>query len=80
MHKWWARQLGSVFRAVSLYSLVNEPAAVNVCEPGQDEYDLSDFGGGDADSGDTTADLGQLIESVSPTQMPSGISIGRMFG
>jgi putative DNA methylase len=60
MHKWWAGQLGSVFRAVSLYSLVNEPAAVDVCEPGQ-----ADFGRDDADSDDATADISQLIESVS---------------
>lgn len=36
MHKWWARRAGSVFRAICLYSLVDDPASVEVYEPGGD--------------------------------------------
>ena len=37
MHKWWARRPGSLFRAITLYSLVNEETTatdVSVYEPG----------------------------------------------
>ena len=40
MHKWWARRPGCLFRAISLYSLVDEdttPAEVNVYEPGENQ-------------------------------------------
>ena len=33
MHKWWARRLGSVFRAITLYSLVDDPDSVEVRAP-----------------------------------------------
>ena len=36
LHKWWARQLGSVFRAISLYTFLDDPSAVQVTEPGED--------------------------------------------
>ncbi|WP_276281881.1 DUF1156 domain-containing protein [Halorussus caseinilyticus] len=65
IHKWWARRLGSVFRAISLYSLVDDPETVEVREPGGEDVDLSDFGDDSADSaGD---DIGQLLDSVSLT-------------
>ncbi|MFC7236602.1 DUF1156 domain-containing protein [Halosegnis marinus] len=45
MHKWWARRNGSVFRAIALYSLLDDPSKVTVREPGANES-LSEFGGG----------------------------------
>lgn len=45
MHKWWARRTGSVFRAICLYSLLDEPDDILVRSPGKNET-LSDFGGG----------------------------------
>jgi len=57
MHKWWARRLGSTFRAISLYSLLDDPDSVEVYEPGADRQ-LSSFEGGGTD-------LEQLISSVS---------------
>ncbi|HET7324871.1 MAG TPA: DUF1156 domain-containing protein [Halococcus sp.] len=63
MHKWWARQLGSVFRAISLYSLVDDPSAVERHTADQETLNLSAFSDGDTE--DTTEDLSQLIEAVS---------------
>jgi putative DNA methylase len=40
MHKWWARRPGSLFRAITLYSLLDEttpPADVDVFEPGENQ-------------------------------------------
>lgn len=37
MHKWWARRLGSVFRAISLYTLADNPDEVRVYEPGEND-------------------------------------------
>ncbi|WP_135853933.1 DUF1156 domain-containing protein [Halorussus salinus] len=45
MHKWWARRPGSVFRAICLYALLDDPEEVSVFEPGENKT-LSDFGGG----------------------------------
>lgn len=45
MHKWWARRLGCVFRAISLYSLVDDAEKVTVRDPGKNGS-LSDFGVG----------------------------------
>jgi adenine-specific DNA methylase len=67
MHKWWARRLGSVFRAISLYSLVDDPSAVEIHSADQENLNLSDFGDGDTED-TTTEDLAQLIESVSLTE------------
>ncbi|WP_435185127.1 DUF1156 domain-containing protein [Halobellus sp. EA9] len=44
MHKWWARRLGSVFRAISLYSLVSDPDQVTVRDPDKADHDLAEFG------------------------------------
>ncbi|WP_435180439.1 DUF1156 domain-containing protein [Halorussus sp. AFM4] len=57
MHKWWARRLGSTFRAISLYSLLDDPDSINVYEPGADQQ-LSSFEG-------ERNDLERLISSVS---------------
>jgi adenine-specific DNA methylase len=40
MHKWWARRPGCLFRAITLYSLLDEtttPADVEVYEPGENQ-------------------------------------------
>ena len=40
MHKWWARRPGCLFRAISLYSLLDEdtdPSDVSVYEPGENQ-------------------------------------------
>ncbi|WP_085946403.1 DUF1156 domain-containing protein [Natronobacterium lacisalsi] len=34
MHKWWARRAGSVFRAISLYTLLDEETEFEVRDPG----------------------------------------------
>lgn len=56
MHKWWARRLGCVFRAICLYSLLDDPASVEVLEPGGDIATLGDFGDG--------IDIATLLENV----------------
>ncbi|MEZ3145612.1 DUF1156 domain-containing protein [Halobaculum sp. MBLA0143] len=40
MHKWWARRPGCLFRAITLYSLLDEdtdPAELSVYEPGENQ-------------------------------------------
>lgn len=71
MHKWWARQLGSVFRAISLYTLLDDPARVSVRDhPGSgDDASLSQFVDRNADD---EPDIGTLIDSVD-LETPSGL-------
>jgi adenine-specific DNA methylase len=57
MHKWWARRLGSVFRAISLYTLVDDPDNVEVYEPGENSQ-LSNF------SSEST-DIANLLKDIS---------------
>ncbi|TQQ79163.1 DUF1156 domain-containing protein [Halonotius terrestris] len=57
MHKWWARRLGSVFRAISLYTLADNPDDIDVFEPGSNT-ELSDF---NSDS----IDVEELVNGVS---------------
>jgi adenine-specific DNA methylase len=57
MHKWWARRLGSVFRAISIYTLLDDPQDIEIFEPGQNTQ-LTDFQGSEVD-------LPKLIEQVS---------------
>jgi adenine-specific DNA methylase len=47
MHKWWARRLGSVFRSICLYSLIDQESrrSIKIEEPGK-STDLRSFGGG----------------------------------
>lgn len=62
MHKWWARRLGSVFRTISLYSLVSDPDRVSVRDPEKEDHDLTEF---DETSESTdTAEIKEMIESV----------------
>jgi putative DNA methylase len=64
MHKWWAKRLGSVFRAISLYSLVDDPTATEIHDPGHGNLNLPDFSDNDSQN-NTAEDISQLIESVS---------------
>ena len=57
MHKWWARRLGSVFRAISLYTLVDDPANVEVYEPGENSQ-LSNFNS-------ESTDIAELLKNIS---------------
>jgi len=68
MHKWWARQLGSVFRAISLYSLVDDANAVEIHGVDKENLNLADFNGGDTNDINPTEDLDQLIDSVDLTE------------
>ncbi|KOX91304.1 DNA methyltransferase [Haloarcula rubripromontorii] len=43
MHKWWARRLGCVFRAISLYSLLDDPKKAQIYESNQENESLSEF-------------------------------------
>ena len=56
MHKWWARRLGSVFRAISLYTLTDNPENVTV-RNSDNETSLSEF----TENGN---DVGTLVDSV----------------
>ncbi|WP_153952821.1 DUF1156 domain-containing protein [Halosegnis longus] len=44
MHKWWARRMGSIFRAISLYALIDDPDDIEIHEPGENDT-LDNFGG-----------------------------------
>jgi adenine-specific DNA methylase len=57
MHKWWARRLGCVFRAISLYTLLDDPEEVEVYEPGQDNETLAGWG-------EETLDIASLMDRV----------------
>lgn len=57
MHKWWARRLGCVFRAISLYTLVDDPDQITVEEPDANTDTLADFA-------DDSFELDQLIDAV----------------
>jgi putative DNA methylase len=45
MHKWWARRLGCVFRSICLYTLVDDVGNISVSHPGEQNKNLSDYGG-----------------------------------
>ncbi|QLH83004.1 DUF1156 domain-containing protein [Halosimplex pelagicum] len=62
MHKWWARRLGCVFRAISLYTLLDDPEKVSVFEPGHEGETLAGYGD-DADGG-PEVDIASLLERV----------------
>jgi adenine-specific DNA methylase len=60
MHKWWARRMGCVFRAISLYTLLDDAESASVHHPGTSNSETLDTGGED----DTSA-LQKNIDSVS---------------
>jgi adenine-specific DNA methylase len=57
MHKWWARRLGSVFRSICLYSLIDDPSEITIERLGKNS-ELSDY-----DPSHNTIE--QMLESVS---------------
>jgi len=61
MHKWWATQLGSVFRAISLYTLLDDPKRVSIDDRLAGDISLSEFG--DETSTEST-DVRALAEDV----------------
>src|SRR6056297_645117 len=68
-HKWWARRLGCVFRAISLYTLLDDPEKVSVFEPGHEGSTLASYGD-DAD-GESDIDIASLLERVDMTDPES---------
>jgi adenine-specific DNA methylase len=69
MHKWWARRLGCVFRAISLYTLLDDPEKASVFEPGHEGNTLASYGD-DAD-GESDLDVASLLERVDMTDPES---------
>ncbi|WP_224338223.1 DUF1156 domain-containing protein [Haloprofundus halobius] len=69
MHKWWARRLGCVFRAISLYTLLDDPEKVSVFEPGHEGGTLAGWGE-DADV-ESDFDVASLLERVDITDPES---------
>ncbi|MFC5134011.1 MULTISPECIES: DUF1156 domain-containing protein [Haloferacaceae] len=69
MHKWWARRLGCVFRAISLYTLLDDPEKISVFEPGHEGSTLASYGD-DAD-GESDLDVASLLERVDMTDPES---------
>ncbi|WP_257301110.1 DUF1156 domain-containing protein [Haloarchaeobius sp. FL176] len=69
MHKWWARRLGCVFRAISLYTLLDDPEKVSVFEPGHEGGTLAGWGE-DADA-ESDLDVASLLERVDITDPES---------
>ncbi|WP_311173322.1 DUF1156 domain-containing protein [Halobellus ordinarius] len=69
MHKWWARRLGCVFRAISLYTLLDDPEKVSVFEPGHEGSTLASYG--DDDDGESDLDVASLLERVDMTDPES---------
>ena len=69
MHKWWARRLGCVFRAISLYTLLDDPETVSVYEPGHEGDTLASYG--DDDDGESDLDVASLLERVDMTDPES---------
>ncbi len=60
MHKWWARRLGCVFRAISLYTLLDDPKKVEVFEPGHEDETLAGW----SDNNESEMDLASIIDQV----------------
>ena len=61
MHKWWARRPGCLFRAISLYSLLDENTTVDdveVYEPGENQQ-----------LGDNGLDKNDLVEAIANVDM-----------
>jgi putative DNA methylase len=59
MHKWWARRPGCLFRAITLYSLLDEDTTlddVEVCDPGEHQMP--------SDNGTKGMDLIEAIEKT----------------
>ncbi|GAA0529034.1 DUF1156 domain-containing protein [Halorubrum aquaticum] len=71
MHKWWARRPGSLFRAISLYSLLDdetEESAVSLYEPGDNQT----LGANGLDEAD-------LLQAVSEVDMEDPESLWEFY-
>lgn len=64
MHKWWARRLGCVFRAICLYTLLDDPEKVEVHEPGENRNST-------LDEVMDSSDVASMLEGVSLTNPES---------
>lgn len=64
MHKWWARRLGCVFRAICLYTLLDNPEQVTVQEPGENGT-LGDFSGGHSE----VQELWEQVDMANPESL-----------
>jgi adenine-specific DNA methylase len=69
MHKWWARRLGCVFRAISLYTLLDDPANVSVFEPANEDGTLADYG--DDEGSGSALNIAEMVEAVDLTDAES---------
>ncbi|WP_158056532.1 DUF1156 domain-containing protein [Halorussus halophilus] len=64
MHKWWARRHGCVFRAICLYTLLDDDEKVTVHEPGINGS-LSDF----SDDSNNIQDLLESVDLANPESL-----------
>jgi adenine-specific DNA methylase len=60
MHKWWAPRTGAVFRAICLYTLLDDPETIEVREPGTNGK-LSNYSR-------SSEDIAEMMDSVSMEQ------------
>ncbi|WP_049893908.1 DUF1156 domain-containing protein [Salinarchaeum sp. Harcht-Bsk1] len=65
MHKWWARRLGSVFRTISLYTLLDDPQSISIHNPGSDNQKLGDF----LDDGESIENLVDNVDLGDPDSL-----------
>ena len=71
MHKWWARRPGCLFRAISLYSLLDgetDESEVSVYEPGENQT-----------LGDNGADEADLLRAVANVDMEDPESLWEFY-
>lgn len=71
MHKWWARRPGCLFRAISLYSLLDENTTaedVEVYEPGENEQ-----------LGNNGLDQSELVEAIDDVDMDDPESLWSFY-
>jgi len=79
LHKWWARQFGTLFRAISLYTFLDDPDAASVHRPGSEtpasERETP------ATDGDATAawDDGRLAEAVDAVDLSSPAALWDLY-
>lgn len=67
MHKWWSRKVGSLFRAITLYTLLDENTTkrdVEIYEPSENKT-----------LGDIPKDIDNLVESINDVDMDNPDSL-----
>ncbi len=79
LHKWWARQFGTLFRAISLYTFLDDPEAVTVHEVGDGTLGSTD--GASESDGDGTAawDGDRLAEAVDAVDLSSPETLWELY-